>query len=381
LLHLSKTYFKWDLSDESILSSLYKGHTALKDFTLPLQKGELMALLGHNGAGKSTLMSILTGAITPDRGGGIVFEGNLVFPDYLNRKMGVCAQADLLFDYLTVREHIDLIMGLRNISSKKHWPSIIQRLEAFRMTGALNKKASELSGGMKRRLSLLLSTIGDPTVLLMDEPTAGMDPVNRRFVWKFLHNYRVNRYLFLTTHSMEEAENLAETISVIRKGRLIAVGSSGHLRNRYAQGYRLNLTIKSGKEANIDKFIKVQVPGVILEVKHGGMLRYLVPEESIENMVVFLKDFETWKKEGKIPKESELSEHELSSEESSEAPPLSPVMPQEDTAAYEDIVDWLFTQMTLEDVFHKLNSNVYQGQKQANEPTNQPSPSPALTTK
>jgi ABC-type multidrug transport system ATPase subunit len=380
LLHVSKTYFKWDLSDSSILSKLYKGHPALRDFTLPLRKSELMALLGHNGAGKSTLMSILTGAITPDRAGGIVFEGNLVFPDYLNRKMGVCAQADLLFDYLTVREHVDLIMGLRNISSSTYWPTVLQRLEAFRMMGALNKKASELSGGMKRRLSLLLSTIGDPLVLLMDEPTAGMDPVNRRFVWKFLHNYRVNRYLFLTTHSMEEAENLAETISIIRKGRLIAVGSSGHLRNRYAQGYRLNLTIKSGKEANIDSFIKVQVPGVILEAKHGGMLRYLVPEESIENMVVFLKDFEAWKKEERPSNDSEPIQPQILPPESPETPPLSPVMPQVDTSHYEYIVDWLFTQMTLEDVFHKLNSNIYQAQKQTDEPAGL-SPQPALTTK
>lgn len=374
LLHLSKTYFKWDLSDSSPLSKLYKGHPALKDFTLPLKKGELMALLGHNGAGKSTLISILTGAITPDVGGGIVFEGNHIFPDYLNRKMGVCAQADLLFDYLTVQEHIDLIMGLRNISSRKHWPEILRRLEAFRMTGALNKKATELSGGMKRRLSLLLATIGDPTVLLMDEPTAGMDPVNRRFVWKFLHNYRVNRYLFLTTHSMEEAENLAETISIIRKGRLIAVGSSGHLRNRYAQGYRLNLTIKSGKEVSIDTVVKGQVPGVILEAKHSGMLRYLVPEESIENMVVFLKDFENWKKEAEIPKDSKPAEPPIPTT-SSPVPSLSPVVPQEETAYRENIVDWLFTQMTLEDVFHKLNSNVYQSQKQASEQP-QPASSP-----
>lgn len=397
LLFLTKTYYRGGLSDRSLLVSLFgmKGHLALQDFTLPLVKGQLMALLGHNGAGKSTLMSMITGAITPDSGGAVILEGSVAQADYLNKRMGVCAQADLLFGYLTVRQHINLVMGLRNVSASRHWPEMMRRLEAFRMTGAIDRRADQLSGGMKRRLSLLLATIGDPLVLLMDEPTAGMDPVNRRFVWRFLEGFTKNRYTLLTTHSMEEAENLAETIAVVRKGRLVAVGSTGHLRNRFALGYRLNLTVRYGGEDQLDKHVVGKVPGVTPEVRHTGMLRYLVPEESIGSMVAWLKEVEknanspatpiqkprhvgirsddaseteSVKSEGS--KKTEVSSPALSAMSAeSEAVPLSPVMPEEEKNPDVYVADWLFTQMTLEDVFHKLNSQVYQAQEAASTAT------------
>ena len=374
LLFLTKTYFKGGLSKQSLLVNIFnmKGHQALEDFTIPMAKGELLALLGHNGAGKSTLLSIITGSITPNAGGAVVLEGSVIQPDYLNKKMGVCAQADLLFGYMTVRQHILMLMGLRNVSASKNWPEMMRRLEAFRMTGAIDRRADQLSGGMKRRLSLLLATIGDPKVLLMDEPTAGMDPVNRRFVWKFLEEFRKDRYTLLTTHSMEEAENLAETIAVVRKGRLVAVGSTGHLRNRYALGYRLNLTVRNGGEDELDKHVVGKVPGMTPEVRHTGMLRYLVPEESIGEMVTWLKEVETHRIKQKT--EAELvaapssnlvtpppsGEIDSSDTESEVRERLSPVMPVVETNPDGYVADWLFTQMTLEDVFHKLNAQVYQ---------------------
>ena len=120
--------------------------------------------------------------------------------------MGVCPQHDILFNELTAREHIVLYAGLKGLP-RKQWESIItERLDAVKLLKVADNPIHTYSGGMKRRLSVVIATIGDPKIMFLDEPTTGMDPVNRRHVWSFIEKFKKDRVIILTTHSMEEAD-------------------------------------------------------------------------------------------------------------------------------------------------------------------------------
>ena len=120
--------------------------------------------------------------------------------------MGICPQHDILFDDLTAKEHIELYAGLKGVSLAERQALISDRLAAVKLSTVANVRAGTYSGGMKRRLSLVISTIGDPKIIFLDEPTTGMDPVNRRHVWSFIEKFKQDRVVVLTTHSMEEAD-------------------------------------------------------------------------------------------------------------------------------------------------------------------------------
>jgi ABC-type multidrug transport system ATPase subunit len=120
--------------------------------------------------------------------------------------MGMCPQHDILFNELTAREHIELYAGLKCVP-KTEWKDLVEvRLDAVKLLKVADKPVSTYSGGMKRRLSVVISSIGDPKIMFLDEPTTGMDPVNRRHVWSFIEKLKKDRVIILTTHSMEEAD-------------------------------------------------------------------------------------------------------------------------------------------------------------------------------
>lgn len=185
----------------------YKNKISLKDMCLSLRNGELFALLGQNGAGKSTLMNILSG-LTPATSGDVLNNGYSVKDQMhvIKKFMGVCPQHNILAEDFTAREYLRLFAGLKGILDGELEKVIEERLDAVRLLSVADNQISTYSGGMKRRLSVVLSTIGDPLVCYMDEPTTGMDPINRRHVWKFIESFKKDRIVILTTHSMEEAE-------------------------------------------------------------------------------------------------------------------------------------------------------------------------------
>lgn len=166
-----------------------------------------LALLGQNGAGKSTTMNILSGLTPASSGDANIYGYSISSQIHIIRKfMGICPQHDILFVDLTAREHIELYAGIKGIP-RKDLPRLIEsRLKAVRLWKVADQRAGTYSGGMKRRLSVAISTIGDPKVVFMDEPTTGMDPVNRRHVWSFIEKFKKGKVFVLTTHSMEEAD-------------------------------------------------------------------------------------------------------------------------------------------------------------------------------
>ncbi|KAF9109547.1 ATP-binding cassette sub- A member 1 [Mortierella sp. AM989] len=258
---------------------------AVKDLCLTLQEGKLLALLGQNGAGKSTTMNMLSG-LTKSTGGDAMFYGLSMNSEMaeIRSMMGVCPQHDILFGDMTAEEHIQLYAGLKNVP-KHDIPRLTEeRLKAVRLWNVKDKLSHTYSGGMKRRLSMVISTLGDPKIIFLDEPTTGMDPTNRRHVWSFIEKFKQGRIIILTTHSMEEADILGDRICVMAHGRLRAIGNSIHLKNKFGAGYRISLVTDPSNTEYVKSQIESKVPDCILKDDSAGALLYQFPPTSMRSI-------------------------------------------------------------------------------------------------
>ncbi|CAG8683115.1 18808_t:CDS:2 [Gigaspora rosea] len=284
ICNLSKVY-RNSLFIKSILDKV-----AVNDLCLTLKEGKCLALLGQNGAGKSTSMNILSG-LTPATSGDALLYGYSVKNDMnqIRKIMGVCPQHDILFNDLTAKEHIELYAGIKNIPSIEIAKLVEERLAAVRLTKVANKPAGSYSGGMKRRLSMLISTIGDPKIIFMDEPTTGMDPVNRRHVWSFIENFKQDRIIILTTHSMEEADVLGDRICVMAHGHLRALGNSIRIKNKFGAGYRVSLVTHPNDSQRLKELVETQVPAAKLEDDSAGSLIYELPLSALPALPSFIQ--------------------------------------------------------------------------------------------
>jgi ABC-type multidrug transport system ATPase subunit len=218
---------------------------ALSGFYLTAERDEVLTLLGHNGAGKSTLMGILTGLIAPTHGtalvNGIDISENV---DTIRRHTGYCPQHSILWEELTAYEHLYLFSRLKGLTPLQSRLRTNQMLLEVDLLTCSDARIATFSGGMRRRLSIALAGTGNPDILLLDEPTTGLDPINRFQVWKLIHRLKRSRVVVLTTHSMEEAEALSDRIAILVNGRLQCIGSSLYLKNRFGGGYQVCLLTK-----------------------------------------------------------------------------------------------------------------------------------------
>ena len=191
---------------------------ALDHLSLTIKEGETFGLLGPNGAGKTTLASIMSGLAT-QTSGSLIVNGQSVPKDMddIYKSLGFCPQHDILWDELTIAEHLLFYCRLRGIKNEKEEVESLTR--KVNLHGIPNKKVNELSGGMKRRLSLAIALVGSPSLVLLDEPTTGLDPVSRRAVWDIINDQMDNRCTIITTHNMEEADALCSRIGIVAKGR------------------------------------------------------------------------------------------------------------------------------------------------------------------
>ncbi|XP_059149270.1 phospholipid-transporting ATPase ABCA1-like [Physella acuta] len=227
--------------------------TAVQPLSFGVPDKECLGLLGQNGAGKTTVFKILTGDITLSSGEAYV--GGYNIKQHLKKvqsMMSYCPQVNALHDGLTGCETLYLYGRLRGV--KEQYLSEITEiiLDFITLRPHENKTTSTYSGGNKRKLSMGIAIIGDPHFIMLDEPTAGMDPISRRSLWQCLHMIRsMERTLVLTSHSMEECEALCTKIAILKKGRLISLGSTQHLKNKFAQGYTVILHAKRQEDGTI----------------------------------------------------------------------------------------------------------------------------------
>ena len=209
------------------LEKKYQDVTALDDLSLQVGKGELFGLLGPNGAGKTTTINILCGLLKPSSGEASIC-GYDVQKDTSKVKelLGVCIQETAIYPYLTGAENIELFGNLHTMDKSTLKTRQRMLLNKMGLSEDAKRKAAKYSGGMKRRLSLILALIHDPQVIFLDEPTVAMDPQSRHAVWDFIQELKTqNKTIILTTHYMEEAEELCDRVGIIDHGKLIALGT------------------------------------------------------------------------------------------------------------------------------------------------------------
>ncbi|NXA10153.1 ABCA1 protein, partial [Sapayoa aenigma] len=218
---------------------------AVDGLTLNFYEGQITSFLGHNGAGKTTTMSILTGLFPPTSGTAFILGKDIRSElSTIRQNLGVCPQHNVLFDLLTVEEHIWFYARLKGLSEKKVKEEMEQMAMDVGLPHKLKARTSRLSGGMQRKLSVALAFVGGSKVVILDEPTAGVDPYSRRGIWELLLKYRQGRTIILSTHHMDEADILGDRIAIISHGKLCCVGSSLFLKNHLGTGYYLTLVKK-----------------------------------------------------------------------------------------------------------------------------------------
>ncbi|XP_049663269.1 retinal-specific phospholipid-transporting ATPase ABCA4 isoform X3 [Accipiter gentilis] len=218
---------------------------AIDGMNITFYEGQITAFLGQNGAGKTTTMSILTGLFPPTSGtvliGGLDIQTHM---DSIRHRLGMCPQYNILFNHLTVAEHILFYSQLKGRSRDEAEQELETMLEDMGLTHKRNEEAQNLSGGMQRKLSVAIAFVGEAKVVVLDEPTSGVDPYSRRSIWDLLLKYRSGRTIILSTHHMDEADILGDRVAIISQGKLFCSGSPVFLKNCFGSGFYLTLVRK-----------------------------------------------------------------------------------------------------------------------------------------
>uniref|UniRef100_A0A8D2DXF3 ABC transporter domain-containing protein n=1 Tax=Sciurus vulgaris TaxID=55149 RepID=A0A8D2DXF3_SCIVU len=269
-------------------------HIAVKDLSMNLYRGQITVLLGHNGAGKTTTCSMLTGLISPSSGQAYV-NGYEISKDMvqIRKNIGWCPQHDILFDNFTVAEHLTFYAQLKGLSQQKCPEEVKQMLHILNLEDKRNLRCRFLSGGMKRKLSIGIALIAGSKVLILDEPTSGMDAISRRAIWDLLQQQKSDRTILLTTHFMDEADLLGDRIAIMAKGELQCCGSSLFLKQKYGAGYYMTL-LKNPycDKEKLSRLIYHHIPNAVLESSIGEELIYILPKESIHRFESLFTDLE-----------------------------------------------------------------------------------------
>lgn len=215
------------------LRKSFKDTDVLKGVDLEVKRGEIFALLGSNGAGKTTMVRILTTLLKPDGGTATVNGFDVAAkPDQVRQSISLTGQFAAVDEILTGRENVILIAKLRHLKNPRQVAD--HMLERFGLTEAADRKASAYSGGMRRRLDIALSLVGNPQIIFLDEPTSGLDPEARIEVWKTVKELADGgTTIFLTTQYLDEAEQLADRIAILHEGRIITNGTLEELKKLF----------------------------------------------------------------------------------------------------------------------------------------------------
>jgi ABC-2 type transport system ATP-binding protein len=267
-------------------------HVVLDDVDLTVAQGTIFSLLGPNGAGKTTMVRILSTLIRADAGECRVGGHDVAAdPDAVRALIGVTGQFSAVDNFLTGEENLRLMADLRHLGRDAGRRRIAELLERFDLTDAASKPLATYSGGMRRRLDLAMTLVGNPAVIFLDEPTTGLDPRSRRTMWQIIRELVHDGVtIFLTTQHLEEADQLADRVAVLDQGRIVAEGTpaelkrripGGHIQLQFAgpQALRAAAGLLPGASADSDQ-LTLAIPGdgsvaslrrVLDELDHAGV--------------------------------------------------------------------------------------------------------------
>ncbi|KAG7281475.1 hypothetical protein CRUP_012418 [Coryphaenoides rupestris] len=292
------------------LTKVYKtgNKLALDKLSLNLHENHVMSFLGHNGAGKTTTMSILTGLFPPTSGFATIYGHDIrTEMELIRQNLGMCPQHNVLFDKLSVEEHLwfySRLKGMKEEDIRKEMDKMILDLE---LSNKRHSLVQTLSGGMKRKLSVAIAFVGGSRAVILDEPTAGVDPYARRAIWDLILKYKQGRTILLSTHHMDEADLLGDRIAIISHGKLKCCGSPLFLKSTYGDGYKLTLVKKQSEgpdqgappqppsplspassalspcsEARVTQFIRQFVASCQLMSDTNTELSYVLPSDAVK---------------------------------------------------------------------------------------------------
>jgi ABC-type multidrug transport system ATPase subunit len=263
-------------------------NAAVQNLSLAIGKSECFGLLGMNGAGKSTTMNILSGIIYKTSGDAYI-NGNDIDSDMqiIRKQFGLCPQFDVLYEDLTCEEHLKFyarIKGVKNVTEEVNY--LLDKVQLVEKRSVL---AKSLSGGMRRRLSIALSLVGNPTTIMLDEPTTGLDPSTKRHLWDLIIEAKKNKCVILTTHSLEEADVLCDRIGIMSRGRLKSLGTSVSLKTRYGKGYGISISFNPQDKEVANAFLKTLISEAQLHTEFVGNSIYEVARKYVKVSELFKK--------------------------------------------------------------------------------------------
>jgi ABC-type multidrug transport system ATPase subunit len=268
-----------------------KGKVAVKNLSFCLEKGECFGLLGLNGAGKTTTFKCITQELFPTNGeiifNGVNLENNF---KYIINKFGYCPQYDAIFEYLTVYENLEFYSKIKGVKPEFISQIVTALINEMRLQEFTNKISGRLSGGNKRKLTVAISMLCNPPLILLDEPSTGMDPEARRFMWSVIHKMSKKgkkSTVIMTTHSMDEAETLCQRMGIMVNGEFVCLGKAHEIKDKYGYGYELNLRIKPMTEEQENKiYSKYNIDNqVIVNRENLSEILGLIGRENYQNEV------------------------------------------------------------------------------------------------
>lgn len=263
------------------LSKKFGDFTAVDELNFRISGNEIFGLLGPNGAGKTTTINMICGLL-PATEGKITFVNN--YGKDRKSLIGYCPQDNVIYPKLTCLEQLLFMGAMYDYPSKALNNRAIEMLTLLGLSDKAGVRADRLSGGMKRRLNICLALIQDPSIIILDEPEAGLDPQSRILVRDFIKVLGKEKTIILTTHNMDEADRLADRLAIIDHGRLLMLDTPHNLKLTVGEGDILELVIENGNESALDKFTgnlsslstNVRVSEKTVLIKHKGIVE-LIP--------------------------------------------------------------------------------------------------------
>lgn len=245
---------------------------AVENLNLKINRGEVFGFLGPNGAGKTTSISMMVGLLRPTNGQ-VLIDGKEV-QQIEKGTIGICPQELVLWDYLTCRETLTLMGNMYEIPGDKLQKKVQELLDDLFLTDKANTVVTQLSGGMKRRLNLAMALVHEPEIVVLDEPSEGLDPQSRRVLWNYIRSLRDDegKTVILTTHLMDEADRLSDRIAIIDHGKLLRLDTPSNLKKETGEGDVVEMKISEpGKNHDVINAVK-ELEGVHSVVEVNGQI-------------------------------------------------------------------------------------------------------------
>ncbi|KAI9216874.1 hypothetical protein BC828DRAFT_392528 [Blastocladiella britannica] len=250
---------------------------AVKNVSLRVRKGRVLSLLGTNGAGKSTTINAITGLLRPTSGVVSCFgTGRL---DKIQQMIGVTPQSDLTWPLLTAAEHVKMFAAFKDVDGDLDAYALTQLAKVGLETKG-DQMVGQFSGGMRRRTAILLAGVGEPPLVVLDEPTASLDPINRRKIWAFISSLKSHAAVILTTHLLDEADALGDEVCIIDSGEVKATGTSLALKTKYGSGYEVLLLAQEGQTLeSVTELVHAHAPAAVVSRRSAEMFAATIPRD------------------------------------------------------------------------------------------------------